>query len=137
MTLKEFPTFLLSADLIALISFAEYCSNVRLVLEIEVKLVIEKVTFAAFCGELNDITKSLSVIFQSEGYDILKPSIGFSTVKKCFGSNVAVVDASDAPLSINANNNNGNRIAINSRCLIGWKYILLFMAQIIITFTIR
>jgi hypothetical protein len=64
MSLKKFPTPLLSTDLILLISFDEYCFNVRFVFEIEVKLVIENVTFAAFCREVNDMTKSLSIIFQ-------------------------------------------------------------------------
>jgi hypothetical protein len=131
MTLKEFPTFLLSADLIALISFAEYCSNVRLVLEIEVKLVIEKVTFAAFCGELNDITKSLSVIFQLYGYDIWNPSIGFCIVRKCFDSIVVDDDAIAFDISLSLSpkvkKNDDNRIMVNSRYRVGRKYILLFI----------
>ena len=80
-----------------------------------------------------NITKSLSVIFQSEGYDILKPSTGFSTVKKCFGSNVVVAAIFDILLLllINANNNNDdNRIIIvNSIYLTGRKYILILISQ--------
>jgi hypothetical protein len=91
-SLKNFPTPLLSTDLIVLISFDEYCSNVRFVLGVEEgKLVIDNITRAAFCGALKDITKSLSVIFQSEGYDILNPSIGFSSVKNGFASVVAAI----------------------------------------------
>jgi hypothetical protein len=63
----------------------------------------------------------------------LKPSIGFSTVKKCFGSNVVVaaIVFGIPLLSINANNNNNdNRIIIvNSRYLTGRKYILIFISQ--------
>jgi hypothetical protein len=84
MSLKEFPTLLLSTDLIILISCDEYCSKVRLVLEIEVKIVIENVTTAVLLGDLKEITKSLSVIFQSEGYEISNPSSGFSTVRNGF-----------------------------------------------------
>jgi len=92
-------------------------------LEIELKLIIENVTFAAFCGELNDITKSLSVIFQSEGYDILNPSIGFSTIKNGFASvivGVIAVDIDILKLTNKDNNNNDNRTTVNSRCLIRW-----------------
>jgi hypothetical protein len=88
---------------------------------------------------LKDITKSLSIIFQSEGYEILNPSIGFSTVKKCFGSNVVDDDAIafDIPLlSIKANNNNDNRIIIVNSRYLRLEHILPFMPQIILTFTI-
>ena len=49
-SLKKFPTFLLSIDLIiVLISFDEYCSNVGFVLDEEGdKFVIENMTRAAF-----------------------------------------------------------------------------------------
>ena len=139
MSLKKFPTLLLSSDLIVSISFDEYCSNVRFALEKEDKFVIENVTRAALLGALKDITKSLSIIFQSEGYEILNPSIGFSTVKKCFGSNVVDDDAIafDIPLlSIKANNNNDNRIIIVNSRYLRLEHILPFMPQIILTFTI-
>ena len=59
-------------------------------------------TRASFCGVLKDITKSLSVRFQSGGYDILNQSIGFSTVKNGFVSEVVdiavVFIAADIPL---------------------------------------
>src|SRR5918911_865101 len=123
MSLKRFPTLLLSTDLIVSISFTEYSSNVRFALEIELKLIIENVTFAAFCGELNDITKSLSVMFQSEGYDILNPSIGFSTVKNGFASDdvgVIALDIDILKLTNKDNNKNDIRTTVNSRCLIRW-----------------
>ena len=61
----------------------------------------------------------------------MKPSVGFSTVKKCFGSNV-VVDADIRLLLTKADSNkDDNRIIMNSRYLIGGKYTLVFMAHII------
>jgi hypothetical protein len=99
---------LLSINLIVLISFDEYCSNVRFAFED--KLVIGNVTRAVLCGAIKDITKSLSVIFQSEGYDILNPNVGFSTVKNGI---VSVVVDDDVVIfcalifrSIRDNNNN-------------------------------
>src|SRR5438094_549646 len=66
--LKKCPSLLLSTNFILLISVDEYCSNVKLFLE--GIWLIDKVTRAAFLGALKIITESLSVIFQSEGYEI-------------------------------------------------------------------
>ncbi|MFL6359286.1 MAG: hypothetical protein ACJ72V_08085, partial [Nitrososphaeraceae archaeon] len=46
-SLKKFLTILHSADLEILISFDECCSNVRFVLEMDLKLVVENVTYCA------------------------------------------------------------------------------------------
>jgi hypothetical protein len=80
------------------------------------------VTRAACWGAIKDITKSLSVIFQSEGYDILNSSIGLSTVKNGFAYNDVVITIAsdiDIALSIKANSNNNDRVIVNSRHLIG------------------
>jgi hypothetical protein len=95
---------------------------------------IENVTRAVLLGALKDIKKSLSVIFQSEGYEILNPSTGFSTVKNGF---VVCAIAFDFPLLLAkvGNNDDDKRIIVNSRYLVGGKYTLVFMPWIM-TFTI-
>ncbi|HYZ49458.1 MAG TPA: hypothetical protein VE593_01120, partial [Nitrososphaeraceae archaeon] len=93
-------------------------------------MVIVNVTRAVLFSALKDIKKSLSVIFQSEGYEILNPSIGFSHVKNGFGSSVIVCAiAFDFPslLTEAENNDDDKRIIVNSRYLVGGKYTLVFM----------
>jgi hypothetical protein len=97
---------------------------------------IENVTRAVLLGALKDIKKSLSVIFQSEGYEILNPSIGFSTVKNGF---VVWAIAFDFPLLLAkvGNNDDDKRIIVNSRYLVGGKYTLVFMSELPRTYFIN
>ena len=78
---------------------------------------------------LKDIKESLSVIFQSEGYEILNLSTGFSTVKNGF---VVCAIAFDFPLLLAkvGNNDDDKRIIVNSRYLVGGKYTLVFMSEL-------
>jgi hypothetical protein len=64
----------------------------------------------------------------------LNPSIGFSTVKKCFDCDVDVVVDNDDVIASNnlllstkVNSNNNDRLIVNSRYLLGWNDILFFI----------